>query len=186
MHEHWSRLEHHLSVPNLKATFLDSIQAKNKYFTLSSNLGIGVTTLLKILLLRSFHKIHTHKSQISWRNDRFALPPPVRCTNWRKWSAIILVSTPIMPNQWHTRGHNEEKILQDKNKWCDVSTNPQFETHKETYEEITRRWTKLDLVGNLSRSNLQAKIETFNGTWLCQIKDVAGSARGLSFVVSNW
>jgi len=26
---------------------------------------------------------------------------------------------------------------------------------------------KLDFVGNLSRSNLHAKIETFKDTWLC-------------------
>jgi len=63
---------------------------------------------------------------------------------------------------------------------------PQSEIHWEASDEMTPLITKFDLVGNLSRSNLQTKTETFNDTWLCQIIDVAESARGVSFMVSNW
>ncbi|KEH16142.1 hypothetical protein MTR_0308s0050 [Medicago truncatula] len=62
MPKHWKGLEHHLSEPNLKTTFFVFNQAKDIYLTLSNNLRIKVTTLLKSMLLRSFHKTQTHKN----------------------------------------------------------------------------------------------------------------------------
>jgi len=62
---------------------------------------------------------------------------------------------------------------------------PQSEIHREAVDEMTPLETKLDLVGNLSRSSLYAKTETFNGTWLCQINVAAESTRGTSFVVNK-
>lgn len=163
MPKHWKGLEHHLSVPNQKTTYLTFNHAKDINLTLSNNLRIEVTTLLKSLLLRSFHKPQTHKSQISWRKSRTALPPPDKFTNWRKWSRRTLVSTPIIPSQWRNIGHKEEKASQDKNKCCAVSLMPQSETHIEASESITLLRTKLSLVGNLLRSNLQANKETYLG-----------------------
>ena len=169
MPNHCKTFEHHLYVPNINVAFLTFNQARDTYFTLSNNMGIGVTILLNTILLRSFHKTHTQKSQMSWKNDLFALPPPVEYTNWIKWSDKTLVSTPIKPSQCRTIGHKEEKSKQAKNKCCAVSKEPQSEIHWKASDEMTPLVTKLALVCNMSRSNLQTKTETFNGTWLCQI-----------------
>lgn len=42
-------------------------------------------------------------------------------------------------------------------------------THNRASIEMTPRIASFDLVGNLSQSILDAKIETFKGTYLCQI-----------------
>ena len=137
-------------------------------------------------MLRSVHKTQAQRSQISWRNDLRALLTPVEWTNWTKWPNKTLESTPIKPIQSRTRGHNEANEGQDNNKCCVDSIEPQPETHTATSEEMTPLVTRLDLVGNLSRSSLQAEADTFRGTCLCQIIFAAKFARGESFEVKTW
>ena len=63
---------------------------------------------------------------------------------------------------------------------------PQLAVHKLASEEITLRFTKFNLVDNLSRISLQVKIETFNGILLCQIKSAATSTCVDSCEVKSW
>jgi len=54
--------------------------------------------------------------------------------------------------------------MQEENKcWAD-STCPQLAVQKLATTKITPRFMEFNLVGNLSRLRLQAKIETFKGT----------------------
>lgn len=64
-------LANHLWVPNTNVTILAFSHANDNSLILSSNLGISVTTLLNIRLLRSFHITQVHSSQIKGRDSCF-------------------------------------------------------------------------------------------------------------------
>jgi len=168
-------LDHHLCVPKTNITFLAFSHPRDNNLTLSNNRETRVTPLLNSRLFRSFQTIHVHKSQISCRNERLALPWPVIKVNCNKWSEILLESTPTKPIHSRTCCHNDAKVVHVRNKCSVVSTWPHPETQKVVDVGITPRFARLAFVGKRSWISCQAKPETFRGTWWCQTrsKDVS-------------
>jgi len=186
MSRHWKGPDHHLWVPNTNVAFLAFSQPRDKYLTLSNNLGMRVTELLNNRLLRSFHNTQAQISQMSWIKERLALPPHVEWTNCKKWSNKMWESTPRKPIRSRTSSYKDAKVVHVKNKCCAVSSRSHPETHEEAWEEMTLLDIKFDLVGNLSRSSRHTKTKTFKESWLCPINSAAEFARGISFVVNKW
>ncbi|MCI31977.1 hypothetical protein A2U01_0053189 [Trifolium medium] len=61
-------------------------------------------------------------------------------------------------------------MLQEINKCCADSIPPHPVTQDRVAEGMIPRIVKLSFVGNLSRNSLQAKIDTFRGICLCQMR----------------
>jgi len=167
--------DHQLWVPYTNVEFLAFSHHKEWNFTLSKSYAIGVSTLLKILLLRSPHISHTQRSQISWRSDLRDFEAPVECINWKKWSSILRGSTPDTPIHDLMCCYNDPKTSQWRNKWDAVSACPQPDTHKSPSLGIMPRRWRLLLVGNLSFSRRHATMDTFKGTCLCHTRSLAAS-----------
>lgn len=135
--------------------------------TLSRIWAIRVWTLLKNLLLRSFHTNQTANNQMSWRKDLCFFEYPVQGINWLKWLLMELGSTPATPNQDLIYCHKELNKSQWMNKWDIVSSwsHPTIQLAASCW--MMPHLTRLFLVGNLSCNNLHAKIDNFRGTCLC-------------------
>jgi len=116
--------DHQLWVPYTNVVFLAFSHHKEWKFTLSKSCKIGVSTLLKIRLLRSPHISHTQRSQSTWRNELRYFDEPVECINWRKWSVKVRGSTPDTPIHDLICCHNDPKTSQWRNKWDAVSAWP--------------------------------------------------------------
>ena len=71
--KHCNGSDHHLWVPKTKVALLAFSHHKELSLTFSNSSFMVTWTLLKSLLLRSFHKIHTHSNQRSCIKDRRVL-----------------------------------------------------------------------------------------------------------------
>jgi len=85
------------------------------------------------------------------------------------WSEMTRFSTPSMPSQSLTNGQSTPKDGQDKNIWFTSSIFPHPAKHNRASIGRIPRFAKFCLVGKRSLNIRQAKIETFNGTYLCQM-----------------
>jgi len=188
MPKHNKGFDHHLWVPNMKVDLLALSHHKEWNFTFSSSRSMLASILLYSLLLRSFQTNQMQSNQISWRKDWRALEWPEEWVNWVKWSSILRGSTPDIPIQDLICCHKVPKVGQWINKCGTVSSKPHPVTHMTASASITPRLRRLFLVGNLSRNNRQAKMETFSDTCLCQIRFPVVTSRGSAsaWVVSCW
>jgi len=84
------------------------------------------------MLLRSFHTIHTQRSQASCKNECRAFRPHVAWISLIKWFGITWESTHEKPIQSRTNGQRELKVLQFKNKWWADSNKRLNRTQKGT------------------------------------------------------
>ena len=99
-----------------------------------------------------------------------------KLVNWKKWSWRLSGLTPEMPIQFLMCCHIEPKISQRRNRWVADLSNP----HPATGWRMPCL-KRLILVGSLSRSNLQERIETFNRTCLCQTSSPVTSIKGAAW-----
>jgi len=166
-------LDHHLWVPKTNVTFLAFSHAKDNNLILSSNLGTSVTKLLNNRLLRSFHIIQVHNSQIKCRNDRLAFPKPVRHVNCTKWLETLLESTSTNPIHSRNCSHNDAKDVHDRNKCSAISFMPHPATQRVASDCKIPLAVRFAFIGKRSLRRLQAKIDTFKGTCWCQAKSKA-------------
>ena len=108
------------------------------------------TLSLKSLLFLSFQISHTVTNHITCKIERHTLDIPPLKLNWLKWSDILNGAAAYVPIHLLMKCQIDPKILQYKNKWFDVSVNPQPDTQSmEAWSRTPRRW-RLSFVGNLS------------------------------------
>jgi hypothetical protein len=123
---------------------------------------------------------------MSCKKDHCPRRPPDKYVNRRKWSDRWGESTPEKPIHARTRDQRKPKVLQDRNKCWAVSIPPQPNTQKWDAGVMMPRVTKFVFVGNLSRKSLQAKIITFKGIYLCEIRSSATSKVTGCWEVNSW
>lgn len=76
-----------------------------------------------------------------------------------KWSGITWGSTLGMSIHGRSWCHKEPKVPHERNKCCAFSTWPQPAMQKLASVKIMSRFTRFDLVGNMSQSNLKQKLK---------------------------
>ncbi|KAK2437408.1 hypothetical protein QL285_022305 [Trifolium repens] len=93
--------------------------------------------------------------------------------NWTKWSVRLKAFTAENPIQDRTKDQREPKVLHDKNKCRVVSMPPQPVTQSWRSGAKMPQEARFAFVGSRSRMRRHARIDTFNGTCLCQIRSSA-------------
>jgi hypothetical protein len=136
--------------------------------TLSNIWGRDYTEFLNRRRFLSNHITQTHN--MSYKKDRRLRRLPDEYVNWRKWYERWEESTPGKPIQAQMSNQRGPSV-----ELFQYQTPLQLDTQKWDAWVMMYRVTKLVFVGNLSRKSLQAKIETFKGTCLCQISSSAAS-----------
>jgi hypothetical protein len=173
-------LDHQLWQLEAKVTLVAFNHLKENSLILSNNWCVVHAEPRNNRWFLSVHTTQTQASQMSCRKERRAREPPAEYVNWTKWSRKEVYSISGMPIHERTNAQREPNVVQESNRWRADSASPQPETQRWAAVGKMPRVTRLSFVGNLSRSRRQAKMDTFNGIWGCQIS-LSASSR-LSFV----
>jgi len=179
IHRHNIVSDHHLWEPNTNIALFALSHQYEWNLTLSNSWKIYEDQHLQLLS-------KTHNNQMSWRKDLRFFEWPVQWINWMRCLLILRGSTPATPIQDLICCNNELKTSQWRNKWDVFSSWSHSATHLTASCWIMLRLTRLFLVGNLSRNNLQAKIDTLRGTYLCQTKSPITSGEWATWLVRIW
>jgi hypothetical protein len=179
-------LDHQLWQLEVKVTLVAFNHRKEKSLILYNNWCRVLAEPRNNLWFLSVQTAQAQASQMSCIKERRAREPPAEEVNWTRWSRREVCSTTGVPIHERTNAERGPKVPHTRNKWWAESTSPQPETHNWAVVGKMPRATRFAFVGNLLRNKRQAKMDTFNEIWGCQMSFSASSMEAEVREVKSW